>query len=120
MSVIAGTLKDIQLVQSVIDGVGARKTYLVSFTVATMTAGDTAAITALHTAIGAVVKNGRTLTLRQCMGAGPGVTPGGTAAYALICTINGNSAEFSVGTTTVAAAEDNGTRANIFVSLDES
>lgn len=120
MSVIAGTVKDVHLVQSVFDGVGARQTYLVSFTVATMTAGDTAAITALHTAIGNIIKGGRTLTLRQCMGAGPGVTPGGTAAYALIATINGNSAEFSIGGVTAAAAVADGTRANLFVSLDLS
>lgn len=120
MSVISASISDIHLVEGVQDGIGARSTYKVVITCGTMTAGDTATVTAANTAIGNILKNGKTLTLRQCMGAGPGLTPGGTAAYALAATISTASIDFSVGGVTAAAAVANLTKVSMFVSVDES
>ena len=70
--------------------------------------------------IGKKLKAGKTLTLRQCSGYKPGLTPGGTAIYGLIATVNGTSLEFSVGGTTAAAAATAPFTFSLFVSLDES
>jgi hypothetical protein len=103
---------------------GARLTYRLGLVVGggitAMTAGDTAAIATADDKIEAITKNGKTVTLRQACGAGPGLTPGGTAAYFLIPTVDGTTLAFSVGGPTAAAAAAAGTIVHAYVTVDES
>lgn len=121
MSVIASTITDVNLIGSVDNGIGARKFYHVLCNCATsVTAGDTSAVLTAGTAIANITKAGKTLTLRQCSGYKPGLSPGGTAVYGLIATVNGTSLEFSVGGVTAAAAVTAPFTFSLFVSVDES
>jgi hypothetical protein len=121
MSVIAATITDVNLIGSTDGGIGARKFYHVLCNSATsVTAGDTMAVLTANTSIATITKAGKTLTLRQCAGYKPGLSPGGTAVYGLIATVNGTSLEFSVGGTTAAAAVTAPFTFSLFVSLDES
>jgi len=85
-----------------------------------MTAGDTASVTNVPTLINNILGQGKTLTLRQCSGGIAGITPGATAAYALIATVNGASIQYSVGGVTAAAAVASGTITPIYITVDES
>jgi hypothetical protein len=124
MSVIAATITDAHLIEGPQGSLshtvtGPRKTYRVGISCGTMTAGDTAAIVTADVKLQNITKLGKTVTLRQTMGAGPGLTPGGTQAYALIATVDGTTMAFSVGGPTAAAAVADGTKVSMYVSIDE-
>lgn len=83
MSTINGTIKGVSLVQGNVNGVGARRAYLLSCEFPAYTgSGDTATITGVGAAISTATKTGKTLTLRGgiCVGAGAD-----TAAQAVYC-----------------------------------
>lgn len=121
MSTIAGTITDVQLVQADPDGNSARKTYLVLASFGTYTASsDSGAILTVPTGVGDITKAGKTLTMRQAMGACPGKTSTGTAVYALNVTVSGNTLTMDLGTTTAEANCAASTGVGFLVSFDES
>jgi hypothetical protein len=99
---------------------GDRLVYRLGLLLGTMTAGDTAAVVTCNSKIDAVTKKGKTVTLQMTSGGGPGLTPGGTAAYFIIPTISGTTLAFSVGGPTAAAAVASGTIVHAYVTVDES
>jgi hypothetical protein len=99
---------------------GERKTYRLTLTAGTMTAGDGAAVATCDDKIEAITKNGKTVTLRGACGAGPGLTPGGTACYAIDASISGTTLTFNVGGPTAAAAVASGALVHLYVTVDES
>ncbi len=121
MSTISGTVTDVQLVQADPDGNSARKTYLVLASFAVYTASsDSGAITTVPTAVGGITKSGKTLTMRQVMGACPGKTSTGTAIYALNATVSGTTITCDLGGVTAEADCAACTGVGFFVSFDES
>ncbi len=122
MATVTGTLKEVNLVQSATNGLGNRKTYLVTANFAIYTASsDSGALAAVDTAIAAATKNGKTITLRQAMGAGPGATDvAGAAVYALNVTVSGSTLTFDLGGTTAEANTAACSNVGFFVSVDES
>ncbi|HEY3495270.1 MAG TPA: hypothetical protein VGK73_11315 [Polyangiaceae bacterium] len=125
MANVAATIKEITLVEGAHGSIahattGQRKTYRVTFATGTQTAGDVAVVVTLNEKIAAITKNGRTVTLRDAVGCGPGLTPGGTAAYASIPTVDGTTLSFTVGGPTAAAVVAALTGANLFVTVDEA
>lgn len=125
MSTITATLQSIENVEGGHSSMahattGERKTFRLTITTGTMTAGDDAAIATCDDKIEAITKNGKAVTLRQAAGAGPGLTPGGTAAYALAASVSGTTLTFSVGGPTAAAAVASGTVVHAYVTVDEA
>jgi len=125
MAAIAATVKEITIAEGPHGSIshattGARKTYRVTFSCGTQTAGDTAVVLTLDEKIQNITKNGKTVTLRDAVGAGAGLTPGGTAAYAQIPTVDSTTLSFSVGSPTQAAAVAEGTLVGLFVTVDEA
>lgn len=123
MAVVAATIKDLTLVggpENVIGSTGERKVYRCTMSFGTMTAGDTWATATGNTKIAALLKNGKTVTLRAAAAGQPGITPGGTAAYALDATISGTTISGSAGGVTAAAALASGSTASVYVTVDES
>jgi hypothetical protein len=122
MSTVTGTIKEVNLVQGATNGLGARKTYLVTANFAVYTASsDSGALAAVNTAIADATKNGKTITLRQAMGAGPGKTNvSGAAVYALNVTVSGATLTFDLGGTTAEADTPACSDVGFFVSVDES
>lgn len=83
MATINGTIKGVSLLHGNVNGVGARKAYLLSCDFAAYTgSGDTATITGVGAAIATATKNGKTNTLRGGICVGPGAD---TAAQAVYC-----------------------------------
>lgn len=124
MSTIAATLKEIVCAEGPMGSMshattGDRVTYRLTLSCGTMTAGDDAAVVTCDDKIELVTKKGKAITLRQAAGCGPGLTPGGTAAYALAASISGTTLTFSVGGPTAAAAVASGTLVNVYVTVDE-
>lgn len=125
MAVVAATLADCSLVEGPAGSIhnsstGQRKTYRLLLTAGTMTAGDTAAVVTCDDKIEAITKNGKAVTLREAAGGPAGLTPGGTAAYAIIASVSGTTLAFSVGGPTAAAAVASGTQIPVFVTVDEA
>lgn len=121
MATIAGTITGCHLVQSPFAGSGSRKTYYITASFGTYTAStDSGAITTADTAIASQLKNGKTLTLRQAMGAHPGFTSSGAAVYALNVTVSGSTLTMDLGGTTAEANCAASTGVGFFVSVDES
>jgi len=126
MANVTATIKELTLVEGPHGSLqhsstGARKTYRVTFALGTQTAGDVAVVLTLNEKIAAIVKNGRTVTLRDALGAGPGLTPGGTLAFSFTPTVNGTTLSWSVGAPTDSAAAVAAlTGSNLFVTVDES
>ena len=125
MANVAAIIKELTLVEGPHGSLqhattGQRKTYRVSFVTGTQTAGDVAVVVTLNEKIAAIVKNGRTVTLRDALGAGPGLTPGGTMAYASIPTVDGTTLSWTVGGPTAAAIVAALTGSNLFVTVDET
>lgn len=122
MATVGGTVTGCHLVQASTNGLGSRKTYFITANFAVYTASsDSGAITALDTTIASQTKNGKTITLRQAMGAGPGKTNvSGAAVYALNCTISGATLTFDLGGTTAEADTPACSDVGFFVSVDES
>ena len=125
MAVIAATIVSVENVEGPHSGLshattGDRLTYRLGLSTGTMTAGDTAAIVTANEKIAAFTKKGRTVTLRQAAGCGPGLTPGGTAAYLIIPTVDGSTFAFSVGGPTAAAVAASGSIVHAYVTVDES
>lgn len=125
MSTIAATVRDITCVEGPMGSMshattGDRLTYRLTLNCGTMTAGDTAAVLTCDDKIEAITKKGKAVTLRQAAGGGPGLTPGGTAAYALGASVSGTTVTFSVGGPTSAAAVASGTLVNVYVTVDEA
>lgn len=119
MSAITGTIKSIHMLGGPPTSVGeGRYEYRLAIECGAMTAGDTAQVLTANTKIANILNNGKTVTLRQCAGSVAGLTPGGTAAYALIATVNGTSLQYSVGNSASAAAVAAGTVVNLYVALD--
>ena len=125
MAVVAATLQSVECVegaQSSIENAttGSRLTYRLGLKVgADMTAGDTGAVVTCDDKIEAVTKKGKAVTLQQAAGCGPGLTPGGTAAYCLAASISGTTLTYSVGGPTAAAAVASGTIIHAYVVVDE-
>jgi len=83
MSVINGTIKGVSLLSGNVDGVGARKAYLISADFAAYTgSSDTCTITGVGAAITAATKNGKTITLRGAIPVQAGFDTAGQAVYA--------------------------------------
>lgn len=125
MAVIAATVSDLTVVEGPTSSIanattGSRYCYRLTLSCGTMTAGDTAAVVTCNTKIANIIKNGKTVTLRGAAAAGPGITPGGTYAYAFDASVSGTTLSFSVGGPTAAAAVASGTLVNAFVVVDES
>ncbi len=129
MAVVAATIVSVENVEgphgSIVHATtGERLTYRLGLNVGggvtAMTAGDTAAIVTADDKIEAITKKGKTVTLRQAAGCGPGLTPGGTAAYLIIPTVDGTTFAFSVGGPTAAAAAAAGTIVHAYVTVDET
>ncbi len=121
MSTISGTITDAHLVQADPDGNSNRKTYLLLATFGTYTASsDDGAIVTVPTAVGNITKSGKTLTMRQAMGACPGNTSAGAAVYALNGTVSGSTLVCDLGTTTAEANCAAATGVGFLVSFDES
>ena len=121
MANIAATIDSVHLLEAPqSSGPGIRFVYRLEMNLGAMTAGDTASVTNVPTLINNFLQQGRTLTLRQTQGGIAGLTPGATAAYALIATVNGASLQFSVGSASAAAAVAVGTIVPLYVSVDET
>ncbi len=121
MSTITGTVTDAVLVQADPDGNSARKTYLILATFGQYTASsDSGAIVTLADKVGAITKSGKTLTLRQAMGACPGKNSTGTAIYALNVSVSGTTLTLDLGTTTAEADCAASTGVGFLASFDES
>jgi hypothetical protein len=124
MSVIAATIKDLSVVagpENFSDSsTGGRYTYRATLSFGAQTAGDTFAVVTANTKLATILKKGKTITLRAAAAGQPGLTPGGTAAYALDATISGTTLSGSVGGPTAAAAVAAGTTANVYITVDES
>jgi hypothetical protein len=124
MTAIAATITDVQLVggpdSSVEGSTGQRKTYRCVLSFGTQTAGDTFFVVTATTKLANILKNGKTVTLREACGGQAGFTPGGTAAYALAVTVSGSTLQGSAGGVTAAAALAAGAKASVYVTVDES
>lgn len=82
MGVINGTIKGCSLVQGNVNGVGARKAYLLSCEFPAYTgASDTASVTGAGAAIATATKNGKTNTVRGALCVGAGADTAGQAVY---------------------------------------
>jgi hypothetical protein len=99
---------------------GGRYVYRLTVSCGTMTAGDSASVVTCDVKLQNITKKGKTVTLRAAGAGGPGITPGGTAAYALDATISGTTLTFSVGGPTAAAAVAAAATCNVYVTVDES
>jgi len=124
MAVVAATIQSLENVEgphsSIVHATtGARLTYRLGLLLGTMTAGDTGAVVTCDDKIEAITKNGKAVTIRQACGAGPGLTPCGTAAYFIIPTISTTTLEFSVGGPTAAAAAAAGSIVHCYITVDE-
>lgn len=124
MAVVAATIQSLECVEGPHSSIshattGHRLVYRLGLLLGTMTAGDTAAVVTCDDKIEAITKNGKAVTIRQACGGGPGLTPGGTAAYFIIPTISTTTLEFSVGGPTAAAAAAAGTIVHGYVTVDE-
>ncbi len=124
MAAVASTIQSVECVEGPHTSIshattGHRLVYRLGLLLGTMTAGDTGFVVTCATKLAAVTKNGKTVTLQQACGGGPGLTPGGTAAYFIIPTVSGTTLEFSVGGPTAAAAAAAGTIVHAYVTVDE-
>lgn len=124
MAVVVATIQSCECVEGAQSSLshattGDRLTYRLGLLLGTMTAGDTAAVVTCDDKIEAVTKKGKAVTLQMTAGAGPGLTPGGTAAYFIIPTVSGTTLAFSVGGPTAAAAVAAGTIVHAYVTVDE-
>jgi len=125
MAAVAATIQSLECIEgpqgSIVHATtGQRLVYRLGLLLGTMTAGDTGFVVTCDDKIEAVTKNGKTVTIRQACGGGPGLTPGGTAAYFIIPTVSGTTLEFSVGGPTAAAAAAAGAIVHCYVTVDES
>jgi hypothetical protein len=125
MAVVAATIAECVLVEGPAGSIqnsstGSRKTYRLLLNIGSQTAGDTGAVVTCDDKIEAITKLGKTVTLREAAGGPAGLTPGGTAAYAIIASVSGTTLAFSVGGPTAAAVVAAGTQVPIFVTVDES
>jgi hypothetical protein len=128
MAVVAATIQSVECVEGPHSSIahattGHRLTYRLGLNVGggvtAMTAGDTAAVVTAGSKLALVTKNGKSVTIQQAAGCGPGLTPGGTAAYFIIPTVDGTTLAFSVGGPTAAAAAAAGTIVHAYVTVDE-
>jgi hypothetical protein len=125
MAVVAATViscENVEGTQSSIanSSTGPRLTYRLGLLLGTMTAGDTGSVVTCDDKIEAITKNGKAVTLREAAGAGPGLTPGGTAAYIIGASISGTTLTFSAGGPTASAAVASGAVAHVYVTVDEA
>jgi hypothetical protein len=125
MAVVAATVLSCECVEGAQSSIsnsstGPRLTYRLGLSLGTMTAGDTAAVVTCDAKIQAITKNGRTVTLREAAGAGPGLTPGGTAAYAIGASVSGTTLSFSAGGPTASAACAAASVVHVYVTVDEA
>lgn len=128
MSVINGTIKGVSLVQGNVNGVGARKAYLLSCDFAAYTgASDTATITGVGAAIATATKNGKTNTLRGGICVGPGadtaaqaVYATGTAAQAMTVSSDDLTGHLAVAAGTEITSTTASTGVQVLVVVDES
>jgi hypothetical protein len=128
MAVIPATIQSCECVEGAQSSiynstVGARLVYrlglLIGGGITAMTAGDTASVVTCDDKIEAITKNGKQVTLQGAVGAGPGLTPGGTAAYAVGASISGTTLTFSAGGVTASAAVAAGAIVHAYVTVDE-
>jgi hypothetical protein len=124
MAVVAATIQSLECIEGPQSSIfnattGHRLVYRLGLLLGTMTAGDTGAVVTCDDKIEAITKNGKAVTIRQAAGGGPGLTPGGTAAYFIIPTISTTTLEFSVGGPTAAAAVAAGSIVHAYVTVDE-
>jgi len=128
MSVINGTIKGVSLVQGNVNGVGARKAYLLSCDFAAYTgSGDTCTITGVGAAIATATKNGKTNTLRGGICVGPGadtaaqaVYPTGAAAIAMTVSSDDLTGNLSNAAGTELTSSTACTGCQVLVVVDES
>lgn len=125
MANVAATIQSLECVEGPQSSIfnattGHRLVYRLGLLLGTQTAGDTAVVVTCDDKIEAVTKNGKTVTLRAAGAGGPGLTPGGTAAYAIDATISGSTLSFAVGGPTAAAVVASGTIAHVYVTVDEA
>ena len=128
MATINGTIKGVSLVQGNVNGVGARKAYLLSCDFAAYTgSGDTATITGVGAAIASATKNGKTNTLRGGICVGPGADTAAQAVYcggASVQALTVSSDDLTGNLTVAAGTEITATTAcsgvQVLVVVDES
>lgn len=123
MANVDGTITGISLVSAPVNGVGARKAYLVTCNFATYTgSSDTARVLSVDTAIQNAVKNGKTFTVRAAMSGGAGADTNGQAVYtsATITNTSGTLSFDLCTTTTELTGSTASTGVPIVVVGDES
>lgn len=128
MATVQGTVQGIKLVSAnphgaEASGVVCSKTYLVTLSHASATAGDFGSISNLQTAIGNATGNGRTFTIRKAMRAHPGVDASGAAVYITGTVTAGSTAglvDYALGGVTAAAAVNASTGCGLLVSGEEA
>lgn len=128
MATINGTIKGVSLVQGNVNGVGARKAYLLSCDFAAYTgSSDTCTITGVGAAIATATKNGKTNTLRGGICVGPGadtaaqaVYPTGSAAQALTVSSDDLTGNLSNAAGTELTSSTASTGCQVLVVVDES
>ena len=89
MAVIQGTITGVSLLESSVNGLGARKAYIVAVDFPAYTgASDTINIAAVGAGIAARTQNGKTNTLRGAVCIGPGIDTANQAVYTGALTVS--------------------------------
>lgn len=128
MATVQGTVQGIRLVVSnphgaEASGVVCSKTYLVTLSHASSTAGDFGSISNLQTAIATATKSGRTFTIRRAMRGHPGTDVSGAAVYITGTVTAGTTAgqvDYALGGVTAAAVCNANSGCALLVSGEEA
>jgi hypothetical protein len=128
MATVQGVIQGIKLVSAnphgaEASGVVCSKTYLVTLSHASSTAGDFGSVSNLQTNIATHTKSGRTFTIRRAMRAHPGVDASGAAVYITGTVTAGTTAgqvDYALGGVTAAAAVGANSGCALLVSGEEA